>query len=181
MAAPLLAHAIRGRAAPDPTRPTGPRLWLINAVLAGVIAGSLFDIVTFREHWPFSPYWMYSAARRERTLSAMRLFGVTREASPREIPLLDPRFIRPFDLTKLRVAVTRMAEAPGGSARLSVALADCLERYERLRRAGAHDGPPLGAIRLYRLHWLLDPWARNARRPERRELIYEFAAPPAER
>ncbi|HEX7118969.1 MAG TPA: hypothetical protein VF212_09285 [Longimicrobiales bacterium] len=153
------------------------RLLVVNAALLFVILGSLYDIARFREHWPFSPYWMYSHARVARTIDAAQLYGVAGDGSGREILLSDPRYIYPFDVTKLRVALERMAADPAGAERLRSALADCLARYELLRRAGVHDGPPLRGVRLYRSEWMLDPWARNASRPDRRELIAEVLDP----
>ncbi|HEX6940098.1 MAG TPA: hypothetical protein VF158_11855 [Longimicrobiales bacterium] len=164
-------------APPDPAPPSGWRLLLVDAVLLFVLAGSLYDIARFREHWPFSPYWMYSHARVARTIEAAQLYGVAADGTGREVLLSDPRAIYPFDITKLRVALERMAADPAGAGRLRAALADCLARYETLRRDGAHDGPPLAGVRLYRAEWTLDPWARNVARPDRRELIAELMDP----
>jgi hypothetical protein len=55
---------------------------------------------------------------------------------------------------------------------------DVYDRYERRREAGDHDGPPLQAVRVYQLHWVLQPGARNAMHPNARELVYEYR--PAE-
>jgi hypothetical protein len=52
-------------------------------------------------------------------------------------------------------------------------LRDMLERYERLRSAGAHDGPPLRAVRLYEVEWTLDPHAANLQSPDRKQLLAE--------
>ncbi len=167
-----------GRVEPGDARgPKGMRGWVINGALVFVIAGSLFDIITFREHWPFSPYWMYSHARVERTLDAAWLFGVAAGGGAAEVALMDERYVYPFDVTKVRVALERMAEDPSDRGRLRAALADCLERYDALRRAGVHHGPPLRGVRLYRMRWSLDPWARNAGDPDRRELILEVLRP----
>jgi len=59
--------------------------------------------------------------------------------------------------------------------RIESALLDCLRRYEGRRERGGHDGPALTGIRLYRVAWELDPWARNVDRPRHRELVAEVS------
>ena len=44
---------------------------------------------------------------------------------------------------------------------------------EELRRDGKHDKPALEGVRLYRVSWELDPWARNIATPNRKDLIFE--------
>lgn len=150
------------------------RLWLVYAVIAVIGGGSLFAIINDAEYWPFSPYGMYSDMRRERSLTWLRLFGVTNAEEPQEIPLLATEYIQPFDQSRLPKALSQMRRNPDKQRE---ALRDCLTRYESLRRAGHHHGPPLQGIRLYALEWQLDPWARNADRPERRDLILEVMQP----
>lgn len=144
------------------------RVLFIHALIALLIAGSFFDIITGREHWPFSPYAMYASARRERSLSAVWLFGVTQEAPNREVPLNAFRYIQPFHHNRLSRAFERMDPRARRAA-----LTDCLIRYEALRSAGRHDGPALKGLRLYQLEWELDPWARNLHNPSERRLIAE--------
>lgn len=151
-----------------------PRIWLVYTTIAVITGGSLFAIIKDAEYWPFSPYGMYSDMRRERSLTWLRLFGVTKAEEPQEIPLLAPEYIQPFDQSRLPKALSQMRRNPD---KLREALRDCLMRYESLRLAGRHQGPPLQGIRLYRLEWQLDPWARNADRPDRRTLILEVMQP----
>jgi hypothetical protein len=56
-------------------------------------------------------------------------------------------------------------------------LQDCLKRYEALRSAGRHHGPPLQGMRLYRVDWKLDPWARNLDSPDQKKLLFEISKP----
>jgi hypothetical protein len=146
------------------------RIWLIYAVIAVIVGGSLFDIVTDTEHWPFSQYGMYSDYQQDYSTNILRLFGVTEEESPHEISLREFNYIQPFDEARLGEALIPMLSR---KQLLSQALRDCLLRYEVLRHAGRHDGPPLQGIRLYQLFWKLDPWASNISRPDRKELIFE--------
>jgi hypothetical protein len=153
-----------------------PRFWLISTVIAAIIGGSLFDVGTGREHWPFSPYKMYDRALQEPYTTTLRLFGFTGGVQPREIHLNETRYTEPMNRIRLHHALATMmsvGEAPAGEQRLREALNACLKRYEVLRQAGRHHGPPLQGIRLYRLTWKLDPWARNAGRPDRKEFLIE--------
>jgi hypothetical protein len=154
--------------------PVRRRLWLIHATMGVIVAGSFFDIATGREHWPFSPYPMYAQVRYDQTLKRLCLYGVT-SGIPGEIPLTAYRYVQPFQPGKLERALARMdrRREPRRRRLLTAALHDCLQRYEALRLGRRHDGPALQSIRLYRLQWKPDPWARNIDRPDRRELILE--------
>ena len=72
------------------------REFLVYAVIFIIIGGSLFDIITQWEHWPFSPYSMFSSVRRDYSLSWLKLFGLTDIDSSREIPLTEPQYIQPL-------------------------------------------------------------------------------------
>jgi hypothetical protein len=100
----------------------------------------------------------------------------------REIPLQSFQYIQPFNQSRQRVAFEQLLRRPGQQHEhfMKEALLDCLIRYERLRLAGSHDGPPLQGIRLYRFYWLrLDPWALNVDHPDRMELLDEVIWPEA--
>ena len=49
------------------------RVRVVNVALALLIAGSLIDIATGREHWPFSPYAMFAVSAPSRTVSKLIL------------------------------------------------------------------------------------------------------------
>jgi len=140
------------------------------AVAAG---GAAYDLATDREHWPFSPYAMFSTVAREPSVDALRVFGVTLGPEAREIPLLDPDLIRPFDQRRLSTAFERTYHNPARRPQVAPMLGDVLTRYERSRAAGKHDGPPLQAVRLYDMHWTLGPAAANVSTPDRRRLLSE--------
>jgi len=112
------------------------RRTIVNLVLGALIAGSAYDIVSDQEHWPFSQYPMFSGVWRSPTFTWLRLFGVT--ADGREFPLDANRFIEPFDQSRLPKALRRILDGPDGQARVRTALADCLARYEDLRRQKRH-------------------------------------------
>lgn len=147
------------------------RVLLIYSLSAIILGGSLFDLITDTEQWPFSQYPMYSAAEKSRSLTVLRLFGVTAEKPQVEIPLIQFQYMQPFDSARLQTALQFIYAHRNDQ--LSEAVRDCLVRYEALRRVGLHNGPRLQAIRLYRVYWVLDPWARNIDHPDRKDLLVE--------
>ena len=144
------------------------RTWLVYAVIAGIIGGSLFDIITDSEQWPFSQYTMYSGLHRNH-VRWLGLAGTSREG---EIHL-QSGYCPPFDNTRLAIALRRIYGRPDGTDALGEALRYCAKQYEALRLAKIHNGPPLQAIRLYELEWEVDILARNKERPDSRKLISE--------
>jgi hypothetical protein len=157
---------------------TRVRTWLAHAVIAVVAGGGLVAIATGIERWPFSPYPMY-AKIRPASYSMPVLFGVTAEAPEREVPLFQKAYLYPFNTAVLRDAfVLQLRQSAAHPDAPRQALLDCLQRYERRRRAGLHDGPALRGMRLYRLTWALLPGASNFERPEGKELLLEVGRPP---
>jgi hypothetical protein len=178
----LLPGFRRAMAAPsrnDPNDKQGhpmSRRGLVVAYLAlvPILAGSAVDVCRDSEHWPWSCYPMYSYPDSSRHFDDYRLYGVPAGNPSGEIPLCnDSRYIQPFDNSRLAGALATVVGKPG----LHGGLVDCLVRYERLRRAGRHNGPLLITIRLYHVFWTLDPTGRNIDSPDRRELIDEADLP----
>ena len=157
------------------------RVWLVYAVVSVITGGSLFDIVTDTEHWPFSQYAMYSWVNRDYSLTLTRLFGVIKSDPPREIPLTTFQYLQPFNSYRLRRALNWMLQSANREQLLGDALRDVLRRYEERRLAGQHDGPALQGVKLYRLYWKLDPWARNIDRPDGKNLIFAVTPPVEEK
>jgi glycosyltransferase involved in cell wall biosynthesis len=154
----------------QPTGMSAGRFTAVHLLIAALIGASAYDIATGTEHWPVSPYPMFANVEHEAVLDSVRLYGVVADGSAREIPLLDGAVIAPFDQTRLTTALARVA-ASKDLPRLDAMLRDCLERYERLRSEGAHSGPPLRGVRLYEVHWTLQPDAANVDRPDSRSLV----------
>jgi hypothetical protein len=169
-----LAPADDSAAAPPPR---GRRI-AVAGLAAVFTAGSLVELALDPsprvEHWPFSPYGMYSEIPRATRLTGRRLFGVTADAAAREVPL-DGEYIRPFDRSRLWFSWNRFDQNPDRARLLTESMGDCLRRYEARRAAGRHSGPPLSAVRLYQLTWDVDARASNRDAP-RRELIWEVRA-----
>jgi glycosyltransferase involved in cell wall biosynthesis len=172
-----LAHFIRkhlDRRARS-VRMSAGRIAAVHAVLAVLIGGSAYDIVSGREHWPLSPYPMFSSVERNTDLRLLLLRGVTDEAVPREIALRDASVIGPFDQCRIITALSRVKSA-GDSERLHAMLGGTLARYDAQRSAGVNEGPPLKAIRLYDAVWTLRADAANRETPDEARLVDEFVA-----
>ena len=148
---------------------------LVHVLLAVVVAGSAYDIVVFREHWPFSHNPMYATVQGP-TFQRFRLFGVTADG---EVPLAASEHFAPFDDPRLSTLLLRIAAHPRAREALPIASQALLDRYRVLAEQGAHDGPPLRGLRLYRLVWRLDPTLANLDRPEHRQLLVAMEPPPA--
>ncbi len=147
-------------------------------VLIFVIAcGSLFDIITHREHWPFSRYPMFSWLRRDYSYTEFKLFGVTKDNLHSEMNLLEPQYIQPLTIPHLSMTFKKKPDNLTYEVYIKEVLTRILERYELLRLAGEHNGPQLRGISLYRYSWKLDPQGRRVEKPYDRELIYEITNP----
>jgi hypothetical protein len=152
------------------------RRWLVYGLVTVMVGGHLYDLVTDREHWPFSQYPMYAHAAREWSMLLPRLVGVRSDGGG-EVELWETRYLEPFDQSRLLQALQTILQEPDGRSRATAALADCLARYERRRRDGAHDGPALAGIRLYHVLWTLEPTAANVDHPDRRDLVLDVRQP----
>ena len=166
-------HAPEGDATAAPTMPRW-RLVTVYALGAVIVGGSVFDSVTDREHWPFSPYAMFSLIENpadEYTL--LRLYGVTQREPLLEFALDKNEYLKPFDNSRMGAALWIALR----EKRLTPALKDCLKRYDALAASGSHHGPALQALRLYRVSWTSDPRVRNVDNPDRKELLAEVSEP----
>ena len=79
------------------------------------------------------------------------------------------------DQSRLSKALGSIRTRPGANDEIHSALANCLERYERLRKERRHDGPPAVGLRLYEVKWTLHPEAANLETPDSRELLGEVS------
>jgi hypothetical protein len=145
------------------------RLILAHAIIAVVVGGSLYDVVTRQEHWPFSNYPMFSTVHRTSVLRWPRLYGVTADGT--EVPIVSYRELWPLDQSRLPLGLRAIYNVEGSEERVRTALRDVLLRYEQRRPSGAHSGPPLVAIRLYLVSWQVEPFARNLDSPTERRLL----------
>ncbi len=146
-----------------------PRVRVVYALMAVILGGSAYDVVRDKEHWPFSQYSMDSELVLSRKFSIIRLYGVVQQSPLVEIQLDNNRYLRPFDASRLSEALGRALR----QGKLEEGLADCLRRYETLRRAGIHGGPPLVGLRAYMVTWTVEESVSNIDRPDHKELLGE--------
>jgi hypothetical protein len=155
------------------------RLAVAHAVIAVLVAGSLWDVVTGREHWPFSPYAMFSEVTLPTRASTLALIGVADDRLGTEVPISHSAATSPLGWGRLRVVFEGLNADPGRQELLATALRAFLERYEALRLSGRQSGPRLARLRLYRLEWDLDLAKRSLGTDEHRTLVFEVRRPDA--
>lgn len=112
-----------------------------------VVLASGVDVVRDGDHWPFSSYSMF-AELRSHDVRMKRLVGI---AAGHEVEIVVPRDLAPFHEARLLTAFRRLGRRDDAPEARRAALLGCLDRYEALRRAGAHDGPVLDELRFYKL------------------------------
>lgn len=154
----------------SPAPPPRGRRFVVDALIALVIGGSLMCIVLDRELWPFSNYPMFSELARGRHHVA-RLYGVVGGV---EVPLLDHAYWYPLDASRVARAVQRLALTGPSTEPAVAALRDLAARYEERRVHGAHAGPRLSGLRAYGLTWNVRSGAVNRAGPDARLLLAEY-------
>ncbi len=151
-----------------------PRMGFVSAGLLFFIAISLFEIFTEQEHWPFCSYPMYSRIREDYGLTRLVVFGVLDEAPHVEKPLLKGKFLYPFDAARLTKNLAQLEKFPARDLLFQRALKNIFKRYEKRRKKGIHDGPPLKEVKLYRVHWQLRTDLANLEAPEEKTLLAQY-------
>lgn len=150
------------------------RRWALSAFFLFVIGGHAFDVVAKRDDWPFSRYPMYAVVRPS-VVERDEVVGVGQEG---EFELRVPHHLAPFDVTRLRWVLSKIEKKR--ASRYSEALDKLFARYEHLREAGRHSGPPILAIRTYRTTWTIESRAHNRQTPDQRVLkFYAQRIPPS--
>ena len=138
-----------------------------------MLGASAYDVIRDEEHWPFSQYPMFSRIAETRELTWLRLYVVTPEGQ--EFPLFTHKQVFPFDQSRLSKALGSIRTRPDADDEIRSALANCLDRYERLRKQRRHDGPAASRMRLYEVKWTLHPEAANLDTPDSRTLLSEVS------
>lgn len=141
-------------------------VWLLILLPQLLAAGSGF------EAWPFSPYGMYSAVQAP-LVSVPRLAVLTDSGA---IAVNDPDWLKPFDTSRLDVALARLIRN-GDTTAIQQAAGFALSRYQRARASRDSALPPATAIGLYRDTWFLQPGAANRDHPDSTIVIFEQRIP----
>jgi hypothetical protein len=122
-------------------------MWLVFLVVAVLVAGHANDVLTQREHWPFSMYPMYAIAQTDYSMVLLKLAGVTDENPPREI-IVDGggRWMR-GSLGKFATGPTK------DEKKLHKGFVQYLQKYDE--RVAAHEPGllPIRGLRLYQYKW----------------------------
>lgn len=153
---------------------TRGRLILVNILIAILVAGSAYAVLTDEERYPFSPYPMYSDIDTDRSVQRLELLGLSMEDPPQEVPLIIMQQLPPWDDARLMKSFRTILRQRGHRPRLRTALNDLLHQYEAHRGAGRHQGVALRGLRLYWLHWK-DVTSGNwdTKNPDQRSLVVE--------
>ena len=133
------------------------RLLTVNLLLLVILAGSLTDIALGREHWPFSPYPMYSRLELARESRKVMIFAVPENAAKAPFPLQTWEMIQPFERTRLNTAMARLVRSTQAEEALRAAARDVWRRYREGRNEGRRSRPKLREVRVYQVHWPLLP------------------------
>jgi hypothetical protein len=148
---------------------SGRRVLTIHLVFLVFAGTQVLEAAGQSEHWPFSNYGMYSAVQAP-VISWVRLAGVTDDGEF----WLDEVHLRPFTRDRISlILLGLMPKQAAWSARMDEALAGIGRLYVDGSRSGRHGGPPLRALRLYRLGWTLDASLANRAVPDSKELLGE--------
>jgi hypothetical protein len=106
------------------------RLLLAHSILAVVVLGSAFDIITAREHWRFSPYPMFNRISGS-SLSKVILFGVSGGDQAVEIPVQTlPYRTHIVSETPLVASLARIVRNTNGPRLLQELLREYLLRHD---------------------------------------------------
>ena len=144
------------------------RKCVVLMLLAVLVVGHARDVVTSKEHWPFSPYPMYSALQTSRTLHQMRVMGVPASGEAREIPLAG---------TWLECTVNAWDEA--GQIRpdkIPVAAREYLLAFNRQAHVAGATSTKLKSIRVYEYSWKLSDRSASSGEPDQKRLSIEVRA-----
>lgn len=150
------------------------RRMVIHCIILIILFGSLYDIFSGKEHWPFSPYYMYSYVQPD-TFGWNLLYGITETDG--EVPLggkNSGQYLHPYEESRAARGFFNLNSRPNREDLLRKALNEVLHRYETNRRDGRHSGPNLRGIRLYHEEWDMTPSPQSkGKPPDRRKLLME--------
>jgi hypothetical protein len=139
------------------------RIWIVYALFAVIVGGHLVEVATQREHWPFSPYQMWSKPSVGWDVKREMLRGVTDEPTPREVSITPQQLYPiPYQMVVVNMQQANRAVKEGNTKQADTIIRGLLEHYNNRRAAGKHDGPPLKELRLYQITWKMDTDASEA-------------------
>jgi hypothetical protein len=154
----------------DPRALLGPRrLAVVCALWLLILGPQLMAVVSGLEAWPFSPYGMYSA-RQGPTVTGPRIRLHT-SAGP--VDVRNPEWLRPFDLSRLDVALERLLRS-GNQTALRAVTAFAIARYDSASGGAPSTRPRVESVGIYRDTWILQAGAVNRDTPDSTTAVFEM-------
>ena len=161
---------------PSPAPMSPSRMAFVTILIFLLIGVHALEILKRSTHWPFGHYEMFSHLSDR--WEPRRLAFVGETADHRELALTAPEYSAPLPSYHTRLALENAIAIHDRTKRdqtLGRLFTDCLRRYNAHRISGDPAWPELTELRLYELSWnAMDPWARNAANPDRKDLIFTF-------
>jgi hypothetical protein len=137
---------------------------VVYGLVAIVLGGNLASFIFFEQLWPYSPYPMFARARELR-FETLALVGEPVDGG--EIWFESQGYlshqVSPMVITN---GFWNDVYGPGMNG-LDEHLRETYEFYERRRRKGLSNAPPLRRLQLYRFNWTLRRDLANLRTPRR--------------
>jgi hypothetical protein len=149
------------------------RRWVVYGLVAVVLGGNLVSFIFNDQLWPYSPYPMFADAREEdqRTFETLALVG--EPVAGGEIWFESQGYLSHGLSPMVINSGFRGSRARPGMNGLDEQLRETYQFYERRRRQGRSNAPPLRRLHLYRFSWTLRQDLANLRTP-RRTLIASY-------
>jgi hypothetical protein len=151
------------------------RVWIVYTILAVIVCGHLFEVYTQHEHWPFSPYQMWSKPSVGWDVNREMLRGVTDEPTPREVSITPTQLYPiPYQMVVVNMQNAKRAVQEGRTSDAETIINGLLKHYNDRLSAGKFQGTKLKALRLYQVTWKMDTDASEAslQNPTDTKLLY---------
>ena len=136
----------------------------VYGLIAFVLGGNLVSFIFNRQRWPYSQYPMFASAGLL-TIETLALVGEPVDGG--EVWFESQGYLGHGPSPMIINGAFGSERAHPGMSGLDERLRDTYEFYERRRRQGLSDAPPLRRLRLYRFNWTLRPDLANLRTPHR--------------
>jgi hypothetical protein len=141
-----------------------PKRLAILGLCCFLVWGHLSDVVTGKEHWPFSNYPMYSGVYRSRTLKTVRLVWITDDARPREIGVGGI-----YARTKYEGALKRLKTRQDRQRLIAMMRSAVQSERERRKEYGIQ--PQVRGLRVYQLTYHMTPRLEGRAVPDETVLV----------
>src|SRR6476660_2865889 len=136
------ASAPSAAAAPSPPPLKRSRIWIVYVLLAVIVLPHLVEVALQREHWPFSPYQMWSKPSVGWEVNREMLRGVTDEDTPREVAITPQQLYPiPYQMVVVNMQNAKRAVQEGKKKEAETIIEGLLQHYNNRLAAGKFAGP----------------------------------------